>query len=319
MSSENLILKYLADTFSIREVKETLEPLNPEEMGVKRCIFAPWSLVAVSSNTGVPVEEVEKIVGSFDSFTIVELQEDGKSTKVIVTDVELENPASVYGHSSLKQLSVSSLMTLHVLQFIQVRVAETKSPVKIEDAIFDLKNSLLIPDDFMPSHLMGMVEGISEFSVKELRDLYSIIEGVTSIYFYQECKEGDNGRIRYLYPSSSGSIEGSLENEKIREVLAESFKSIQNEKSYVDFINSRLIKTLLYNMQKKNSRELKRPIFNPVNIKVLEGYGIVEHKDGSSFVKETVTVDQLNDLYNVSKSEGEKLAKSWLSGIVEVS
>lgn len=318
MSSEESLLNYLKNTFSIREINETFDPLNPDESGSQRSVLAPWSLEAIKVNTGLSYSEIEKTISSIKFLSLDKVEANGFQTILIRTNRELEGTSEFVTLPEIKELSISKLMNLHVLQFVQNKINETDHPVKIEDAIFDLKNTLFLPDDFMPEHLMGMVEGTVDLSDDQLRSAYSVIGDAIPLLFYKEAKDDGTGRIRFLYPAKSVKLVGVPSNERIREIISSSFESIKNLKSYIYFINSRLIKTLIFNIQQKNLRELKRPVFNPVNIKFLQEFGIVEEKAGISLVKEDITLEKLKELYSDLKGEGEKLAKSWLSRSVEV-
>ena len=318
MNTEESIARYLADTYSIREITKAFEPLNPEEAGASRSILAPWSLHSISGNTGATIDQIREFLDGNGSFSVAETEVDGIKFKIAKAK---GNPAGTSGGTSLEagtHLSVSQLMNLHVLQYVNSRVSDEDAPVKIEDAIFDLKNTVFLPDDFMPEHLMGMVEGDANFTLEEIRENYAVKEGITSLYFYQEQKNDGQGRIRFLYPSKSGAINGAPGNEKIRELISGSFSSIQTEKSYIDFVNSRLIKTIIFNMEQKGNRELKSPIFNPGKIKILEDMGLVERSDEKAFIKQSVSVDRLKEIYSKAKADGQELAEAWLSSKVEV-
>lgn len=318
MSSETVILQYLADTHSIREISENFPPLNPEEEGVSQSMLAPWSLEAISANTGVDTGEVRKVLEKHGDFSFREVKGENLAVTLAETQKILEPSKKEYSLEAGETFSVSSMMNLHVLQFVQEKCSETGRPVKIEDAIFDLKNSLFLPDDFMPEHLMGMVEGEASFIGDEVRRAYSIKEGVASLYFYQESKSTGFGRIRFLYAASSGSFNKVPPNGKIREIISASFSSIQNEKSYLDFVNSRLIKNVIFNIEQKNTRELKRPMFDPRKIKVLDEMGLVERTGETASIKEGITLDSLKEIYSNAKTAGQELAKIWLASKIKV-
>lgn len=318
MNTKESISKYLADTYSIREIMKAFEPLNQDEAGASRSILAPWSLQSISGNTGATVDEVKKFLEGNNSFSVAETEEGG--IKFTIARAQ-GNPGAGKTGINLEpgtQLSVSRLMNLHVLQFVNSRISAEDTPVKIEDAIFDLKNTVFLPDDFMPEHLMGMVEGNADFTQEEIRDDYAVMDGLTSLYFYQEEKSDGRGRVRFLYPSKSGAINETPSNERIRELISTSFSGIQAEKSYIDFVNSRLIKTIIFNIEQKGNRELKRPIFNPGKIKILEDMGLVERSGEKAFIKQSVSVDRLKEIYAKAKDDGQKLAEVWLSSKVEV-
>lgn len=318
MNTEESISKYLADTYSIREIIEVFEPLNPDEAGASRSILAPWSMLSISGNTGATVNEVMKFLEKNDAFSVAETEKEGIKFTIAKAQGNLDAATEGVNLEPGTQLSVSQLMNLHVLQFATSKVSAEDAPVKIEDAIFDLKNTVFLPDDFMPEHLMGMVEGDADFTQDEIRGDYAVVDGLTSMYFYQEQKNDGNGRVRFIYPSLSGAIKEAPSNESIRELISKSFSTVQSEKSYVDFVNSRLIKTIIFNIEQKNSRELKRPIFNPGKIKILENMDLVEKSGDKAFIKQSVSIDTLKEIYSKAKEDGQKLAEVWLSSKIEV-
>lgn len=318
MNSEELISKYLSDTYTIREITRAFEPLNQDEEGASRSILAPWSIQSISGNTGATADDVRSFLEGSDSFSLDETEEEGIKFEVARPRGKLDSAQDGISIKPGTRLPVSRLMNLHVLQFAMSKVLDEDAPVKIEDAIFDLKNTLFLPDDFMPEHLMGMVEGDADFTQEEIRREYAVLDGRTSIYIFQERKRSGMGRVRFIYPSRSGAVGAAPSNDRIRDLISASFSSIQAEKSYVDFVNSRLIKTIIYNIEQKGSRELKRPIFNPGKVEILEGMGLVERRDDKAFIKESISVERLKEIYSKAKADGQKLAEAWLSSSVEV-
>lgn len=318
MNTDQIILKYLADTFPIKNIEEVFEPMNPEEDGISKSVLAPWSVESISANTGASKDDVIKFIDGQAGLSVKLLEIEGLTVKSVEAEPSFEPLFTEPENETVHTMSISKLMNLHVLQYVESKVSETGKPVRIEDAIFDLKNTLFLPDDFMPQHLMGMVEGDVEYSGEELRKAYSIDGNSASIYFYQENKAGNPGRIRFLYPAASGRLSGTPSNQVIREMISSSFNAIQKEKSYVEFINSRLIKTVIFNIEQKNLRELKRPVFNPAKIKILEDMNLVEKRGDIASVREDISLEELKETYSNAKAKGQILAESWIMEKLEV-
>lgn len=319
MAELDQIIHYLRDTEKLREYVEEFSPLNPEEEGVSDFILAPWSLEAISLNTGASPDEVAAALEPLGRFTEMR-KTPGSGPAVRMFSCEAlpgeSQPASDAGGLP-GSLSVSRLMNLHVLQFVRDKIPESGNPVKIEDAIFDLKNSLFLPDDFMPEHLMGMVEGELSLTIPEIREAFQIIPGTCSIYIFTERKNNGYGRVRFLYPASRAPGT-ELSNEQLRKMISDSFASIQKTDEYRDFENSRLLKSVIFNMEQKKTRELRRPIFNPAKIGVLESMGLVDRNGESASVKEGITVDELKELYSRAREAGHSLSSRWLDSAVEM-
>lgn len=320
MSDENVVVRYLKDTYEIRNVLEKFNPLDPDEDGVMVSTLAPWSLDSISINTGLDHGRIMEIIGTSSGLSLK--REDPDLDLVVESSSGTFSPPASEGSPSITtdhSISVSRAMNLHILQFISEQARENKHPVKFEDALFNLKNSVFLPDDFMPEHLMGNVEGELGLNLEQVREELQIVPHYNSIYVFPEKKQRGYGRIRYLYPSWSQIPKRVLSNEKLTEIIRKSFEVMQAENnSYRDFENGRLIKSVIFNMEQKKTRELKRPVFDPRKVGILESMGLVDRITEVPQIKEEVSVGKLYELYSDSKEKGHTLSRTWLKSTVEL-
>lgn len=319
MDSKNQILSYLNDTYSIRNIVESFAPLNPEEKWAGTSALAPWSVESISINTGISQNDVMEQLEDISGVKIQETSAGGVSVKVVMMDESLGVQAHASHDShSIGEVTVDEAMNLHVYQFVREKVDKEDRPVKIEEAIFDLKNNAFLPDDFMPVHLMGMVEGDLNLTAGEIRSSYSVHPDIRLFYLFHEKKGTSVGRVRFLYPAKVNFSRELPGNEEIREKLTTSFSGLRELEKYRDFENSRLLRTVIFNMEAKNTRELKRPVFDPRKIATLEGMGLAEKTESAGRIKDGVTVDQVKSLYADLKKHGEELSKDWLKSTLKL-
>ncbi len=319
MDAKNQILKYLNDTYSIRNILENFLPLNPDEPGAGKSVLAPWSISSISINTGFSEDAVLEELEEIPDAKVEPIVKDGVQLMVL----RMRESLGVQAHAShdshdIKTMMVKDAMNLHLYQFSIEKVAQNDRPVKIEEAIFDLKNNAFLPDDFMPEHMMGMVEGDLAMSTEGIHRAFLLNSDVRILYLFHELKGNSAGRVRFIYPAKANFSVPIPENGRIREILAASFSGLRENEKYKDFENSRLLKTVLYNLETKNSRELKRPAFDPRKIRILETLGLVEKTGDAAMIRDSVSAGQLKTNYNMMKKHGEELANEWLHSKVDL-
>ena len=313
MNNEHIILRYLHDTFSIRNLMEQFTPLNPLETGVGTSVLAPWSVDAVRINCNVNEDDVLNVIGNIDSLQIQRITARTESFDMIVSRSEVfpVNVKVELVHLN-REMEISKIMNLHAFQFLLKKVSESDRPVKIEDAIFDLKNNVFLPDDFMPENLMGMVEGDFNGFINQVRDSMQFSNGLTELYIFPEKKGSGFGRVRYLYPSRSLEILEPPANDRLRSVIMTQFSITQGDERFKNFESSRVLKNVLYNIEQKKTRELKKTVFDGRKIEILDSLGLITNIDGVFRVKDEVSTERLRQLQDEAKRKGHELAESWL-------
>lgn len=319
MDNRDFIFQYLADTGDIRDFIKPLAPLDVNEDGSMESCLAPWSVSSIVANTGMNHDAVMEALKGVDHLTLKEEHCGGHREIIVSGDRFRGHRTEATGTpNDVMDGRVSSAFNLHVYQFILSQAREGRGPVKIEDAIFDLKNSLMLPDDFMPEHLMGMVEGETALSIDQVRKAYEIVPGKTSIYLYPEQKKQGFGRVRFLYPASSFSLADPVSNETIRDAISASFGGLSDDPRFGKFESSRLLRSVIYNMERKNSRILRKPVFDSRKIGILEKMGIIDTSGDTTKVRDGVSADDLRSMVEEAGIQTRHLAHEWLESKIDL-
>lgn len=319
MNPIDRILNYLRDTRDISGIADSLSALDSESSSSKESILSPWSIETIAINSGSSVEKVRETLSGMNGGSIKQVTINGINLEVFTLNGEL--PAQVgedgfeFGNSSVH---VNALMNLYLYQYSLSRIAEHDYPVKMEDALFDLKNTVFLPDDFMPHYLLGTVEGETGMRTSQVFDKLQIADGSVSLYVFSEASSEGTGRVRFIYPANSGKIHNAPDNDSIRTIIGGSFGNLRADKRYTDFENSRLVKNVLYSITQKGSRELRRPMFDPRKIAILDSMGLVDKSGEVPKVSESVAIEDLQGIISRQKQAGKELAEEWLESKVEV-
>lgn len=319
MSSEEIIFNYLKDTYSIRSIKDTFSPLSSTDNDKGGSLLAPWSVDAISINTDIEADEIISVLSEYKNGSISASKQKSSGSQVFEIYGELPlKPSDDSRRPCKEKMTVSELMNLYLYQYSKERIAEHNYPIRIEEALFEMKNSVFLPDDFIPPYLLGAVEGKSDMGPSEVKNHMQLTKRVNSLYVYPEDYSSGHGKIRFIYPARSGNVLYAPSNEKIRMLLSDSFQSLGTSEEYADFVNSRLVKNVIYTITQKGTRELKRPLFDDKKIEVLNRMGLVGGPACSPVIKDGVTTEQLEEIYDRQKKSAEQLATKWLDTLIKV-
>ena len=309
------IKKYLQDTFNIRNIMEEV-PVRAPSSELTTWILAPWSLESISMNCRLPVKEVTRILESVPQVEIA--TQDHGAHKISVVRWLGSEPPSYPSVSSLQQpgRKIRDFINLHVYNYLLERTGKESRPVKLEDALFDLKNSVMLPDDFMPDYLMGNLEGedipTSDYVMENLQPF----SGRTDVYCYFEPSHKGPGSLAYLFAASPepGMVN---DNKEIEKIIGDSFRSLSRDPDYVHFELSRYMKTILSNIQRHSSSELRRPLPPPHILESMKSMGIIAETNGRYSVSEGISVEHLKGMLETEKNAAKVLSAKWLESMAE--
>ena len=289
-----------------------MQPRNPDLIGAREWLLAPWSLNAIAMNTGLPQDAIRSFASSKKSLALSDETVSGISIEMLRKLRNDENMETKRTLEAKFRNDVSGYMNQHLLNYILTVVDQLDRPVRLEDALFDMKNGIMLPDDFIPEYLMGNIEGeISPDPKDVLREIQSSAY-FTDIYCYFEVSNEHNGSLAFIYPSRSTPRPPSG-NEEIRKKISDSFTKLQSTPEFRDFELSRTLKTVIYNLEKRNTRELGRPSFDQKRVALLESESLVERRDEKTVIKDSVDLKTLISLQRGFKLAAKQLAEDWLS------
>ncbi|MEM0159102.1 MAG: hypothetical protein QW812_06295 [Thermoplasmataceae archaeon] len=304
-SLSSRIKQYLRDTFSLRDVLEPIEPLEKSNAeGVH--VLAPWELRTICLNSGSSPQFLKQFISRSPDVRVETQTLGGSEVEILKMTGEIKGQVD-FEDIGMAPLTVRELMNLYIHSYLKASGSSLK-PFKIEEALFNLKNSVFLPDDFMPEHLMGNVEGSLLIPVERLFSEFQISGHQPILYIFPESLGAKFSRIRFLYPA--GNVRSSyFTPEKIIDALKNSFSKVSSDPLYSKFEASRLIRTVIFNLNRKKKVEFKPPLFAPEKIKILRQLGVVT--DGNVLSQE-YDIDSLSRLASRLKEESSGLAKRWL-------
>jgi hypothetical protein len=167
----------------------------------------------------------------------------------------------------------------------------------------------MIPDDFMPEHMMGNVEGTMSLTVESVRKEFQFLPGVNTIFIYPEKPLQKFSRIGFLYADPMIRLLPELEKDNLLTALSSSFNDIRTDHRFRDFENSRLLKNLIYQLEFRKTRELRKPLFNQEKIDQIADLGIPME---GNIVSEKLKVSTLNEMRSKLLKNSHDLSNDWL-------
>lgn len=304
------IFRYLRDTRKCSEMVAKI-PAREPSAGFDDWVLAPWSVEAVSQNFGnESIEELKRIQDQ----GFIEIDEIlVHSQKLHLIRLKYEPDWDQLVHDPLPQElnTVSGLMNRYILSFLSEAILKRNEPVKLEEALFDLKNTVMLPDDFMPDYLMSNIEGTVRPDISYVVRRIQPYSNITSIYCYFESNGKISGSLSRLLPGST--VGGPINREAIRERLSQSFQRLGADPSYLDFEVSRTLNQLIYNLERKGIREIRRPVpRNEILARLMET-GILQTHDGRIFIPDNITLEILISAKEKFKKSVYQLASKWLN------
>jgi hypothetical protein len=81
---------------------------------------------------------------------------------------------------------------------------------------------------------------------------------------------------------------------------------------------TRILKSVIFNMETKGTRELRKPLFDSGKIKLLMDENLVNESDGKFFLRESVSATNLESLRNRYLDLSSKLSSEWMKRIVHL-
>ncbi len=289
------------------------------EQGQKHFVVVPFSVKQILFNTGIGNrEELNAILDSagikhsFDKKTFKSGENKDVDTEIEVLELleatgEKEPPAP--GSRPGSELSVEELFLLTLCAECNEHFSAKNEIMKIEEAVFGIKNTLSIADDFMPHGIMGMVEGAFPSDPAEFVELNQFSGGGDVFILMKESEDGFAGFYAIVpgfRPSSGALTFGDLLGR-----LKTAIEELSRKPFFGEFEFSRLLKTLIFQLDFKKQRVLKGPMLQSANLKLLESRGLLEERDGTHQLKQTVESSELKKMKVKADSSVLDSVREW--------
>jgi hypothetical protein len=298
---------YLSNTASLKSYREKFKSLQGEEYWV-----VPWDSEIISYNSGVTIEFLLDFVSKNHDLSMEEEEIGSIKHKILKGQIK-DSP--VVKAELPQMITVKNLMNLIIFLYVREQQKRDNAPVKMEDALFFLKNSAMIPDDFMPEHLMGNVEGSMAINSEILRKEFQFLPGKICIFLFLENTSARYSKVRYLFTPESLRLNEDLEVSTLIDKLKGSFSELQADPRYQDFEDSRLLKTLIYQIEVRKNREVKKPFFTPEKVERLIQLGIpvIDSK-----IPEKISANEIKSRKENKMNSGISLAQDWFTGFLNI-
>lgn len=264
------------------------------------------------------------VLMNFSPFFGVQIQKDipilpksidvnGKSLSYEALDPSIAEKRDETRISMPNVMSRKKIIALLVYLNSLIYVEKTGNLPSPQESVFTVKNALSIADDFMPEHIMVMVEGGSNYDPSEvILNVQPFPE--TPVLFGISRIVGRSAReLRFLIPIPVSFSHGvATIFERMMSVVSGELAQMERESWYSDFEFGRVTRSVLYQISRKNNRKLRPPLFTDRQIRMLQERGLTEKIGSETFVRNTISAEDLKMINVKAEQESKRLAGKWL-------
>ncbi|MHB8395993.1 MAG: hypothetical protein ACYDAZ_01730 [Thermoplasmataceae archaeon] len=238
----------------------------------------------------------------------------------IVMKSETDSSPATFDEASIEG-SFSREQAINLLVYLNLVVkGGAVAPVSVDEAVFSVKNEMALPDDFVPAHLMDMVEGrkISDPGLVMER-INNLPAGADSRLIFGIARENNR---RFLAFDSLFCVKFKGDAGKMYEAVFNCVKSdfalLEESEKYDAFVLSRLLKQISYNLSRGRKIDLSSPAYGSGKREILIRNGFTSDEGGVTVLDPGLDADRLESLRLEFLSKASALAKKWLSGMMEI-
>ncbi len=314
---------YLTSVHSLGLQTETVIKFSVQEDGKKEFyVIDPFSVRNICMNCSLSREELpQALKASGMAGKIIEIE-----ARAFESNTEYSMKYSTYTDGTFlgaiedltssqftSDPSPTGIMNLLTHLISARNVERNGKPATAEEAIFEIKNEVGIPDDFMPEHLMSLVESKGKPDFGKISREIQFKPPYRNLYLLGAETSGGIEFIQYLVPARGfdfGDIPGI---QAMKDALRKSYSNLEKEPCYSSLVRSRTLKTVLFTLEKRNTRKLPPQLRNPEALELLSGMGIIDLTGGSPSIKESITPEQILEFRRNSEDEVRRCALKWLS------
>lgn len=292
------------------EVPFVADPLSIVSVSINSAATGKNELQTHLSGLGTETKRITVLdsgVSGIVEYDIVKKSETGSS------------PATVDEASIERSFSRERAINLLVYLNLVVKGGAV-APVSVDEAVFSIKNEMALPDDFVPAHLMDMVEG------RKISDPGSVMERINNLPKRADGRlifgiARENNR-RFLAFDSLFCAEFKGDAGKMYEAVFNSVKSdfalLEESEKYDAFVLSRLLKQISYNLSRGRKIDLSSPAYGSGKREILIRNGFTSDEGGIIVLDPGLDANRVELLRLEYLSKASALAKEWLSGRLEI-
>lgn len=194
-----------------------------------------------------------------------------------------------------------------------IYVEKTENLPSPQESVFTVKNALSIADDFMPEHIMMMVEGGSSYDPSEVILNIQPFPETPVLFGVSRIANRSAEELRFLVPIPvSFNHNVGMIFERMMSIISDELAQMEREPWYSDFEFGRITRSVLYQISRKNNRKLRPPLFTDRQILMLKERGMTEIIGSETLVRNTISAEVLKKLNLEAEGESKRLASKWL-------
>ncbi|MHB8360437.1 MAG: hypothetical protein ACYDAO_01330 [Thermoplasmataceae archaeon] len=311
MSEElrSFLYRYIRDIEPIRNYnrKILIDEKYPGYVGSKFIYeYSPLNIDQIAINSGSKIGDVLMVLSDMNIGLDKSIESEDKISELefdLMDQIELKEPITI----DLKECTNEELIILAIYKNI---CGNLTSPSDLFSTIFHVKNSMGLPDDFMPGRFINLGERPDIFSVKILQES-SFVKNIRALYFFSPIKSGTVFAPFSIYPSIS-SLKITEETDFIIQTIKDSFKKFQDSPIFNKYVNYRALKNFSKKLKMRKNGIINSNFLSSQECAEAMKTGIIENKDNNFYLKEDFFISDLNDLIDARKGEGSEAGKEWL-------
>ena len=85
---------------------------------------------------------------------------------------------------------------------------------------------------------------------------------------------------------------------------------------YKSFILGRSFRSIIFNLERKKNREIRKPLFNSESINSLLEIDMIEERDGSYFLKDEIDISKLKTMSSDYEKRNHEIADKWKNAMI---
>lgn len=220
---------------------------------------------------------------------------------------------------SLAEMSRRDIIKLLVYLNAEIHLISSGKLPTPQDAVFPVKNTLILADDFVPKEFMIMIEGPNEYDASDIiKRIQPPINGKILLGLGTE----EGGYIKYWKYLVPLRFSSKTDYQRIYNELVSFFESevskMETSPWYSNFIFGRITRSVVYQLSRKNRRSLMPPLFTDYYIRILTEHDLVDLDKKPIEIRKDIDLDSLKNINEEAEKLSSILAEKWLDEKIQL-
>lgn len=291
------------------------------QQGMRNFVVVPMSVKQLMFNLMIDSEsELENTLNELNFTYSIERREysTGESgdevleTRVVVIEKQgLAMDLPVFGSG---KITIHDLFKLALCSECSDYFARNKKSMTVEDSVFGVKNPLSIADDFMPHEIMGMVEGKFPDQPENFVSDLQVAENAPVFVLMKEGQDGFAG-FQCIIPGFKLRKE-EFAFPDLMEKLGKEIDDLSGSEMYPLFELSRILKTLIFQLEFKKRREIGSSLLSESKLAILREKGIIVLEGDRALINPELDSAKLKLIKEETDSKIKERVRDWHAEII---